>query len=66
MFKNLWFQAHWLIGITAGIVLAIVGFTGGILSFESEIQQWLNRDVRAVAPKEDRRGAADRAAKPVT
>lgn len=52
MFKNLWFQAHWLIGITAGIVLAIVGFTGGILSFESEIQQWLNRDVRAVAPQD--------------
>ncbi len=48
--KNFWFQAHWLVGISAGIVLAIVGATGGILSFEDEIQAWLNRDVRQVAP----------------
>jgi len=48
MLKNVWFQAHWLIGITAGIILAIVGLTGGILSFETEIQAWLNRDVRKV------------------
>jgi sulfite reductase (NADPH) flavoprotein alpha-component len=46
--KNFWFQAHWLVGITAGIVLAIVGTTGSILSFEDEIQEWMNRDVRRV------------------
>lgn len=47
--KNLWFQAHWLVGITAGIILVVVGVTGGLLSFEDEIQNWLNRDVRQVA-----------------
>lgn len=50
MFKRFLFQTHWLVGITAGTVLAIVGLTGGILSFESNIQHWLNRDVRMVAP----------------
>lgn len=48
MLKNFWFQTHWLIGITAGVILAVVGLTGGILSFETEIQDWLNRDVRRV------------------
>lgn len=46
--KKFWSQAHWLVGITAGVVLAVVGVTGGILSFEDEIQNWLNRDVRQV------------------
>lgn len=49
MLKRFLFQTHWLIGITAGVVLAIVGLTGGILSFESGIQHWLNRDVRMIA-----------------
>jgi len=49
MFRNIWFQAHWLIGITAGIVLAIVGLTGAMLAFETPLQQWLNRDTRTVA-----------------
>src|SRR5262245_16160286 len=42
------FQAHWLVGITAGVVLATVGTTGAILAFETEIVDWLNRDVRTV------------------
>lgn len=46
--KRFWFQAHWLVGITAGIVLAVVGATGAMLSFEDEIQNWLNREVRMV------------------
>lgn len=49
MLKKILFQAHWVIGITAGVVLAIVGLTGAILSFETPIQNWLNRDVRTVA-----------------
>lgn len=48
MFKSFLFQAHWVVGITAGVVLAFVGLTGGMLSFESEIQAWLNRNVRTV------------------
>lgn len=50
MFKRFLFQTHWLIGITAGTVLAIVGLTGSMLSFEGDIQYWLNRDVRIVVP----------------
>jgi sulfite reductase (NADPH) flavoprotein alpha-component len=40
------FQAHWLVGITAGVILAFVGATGALLSFETEILAWLNRDAR--------------------
>lgn len=49
MLKKILFQAHWLVGITAGVILAIVGATGAILAFETPIQNWLNRDVRNVA-----------------
>lgn len=31
------FQIHWLLGITAGFVLAVMGVTGALLSFEDEI-----------------------------
>ena len=48
--KNLWFQLHWLLGITAGIVLAVVGVTGAMLSFEHEIKVWLNPGVMTVTP----------------
>ncbi len=48
MFKWIWFQAHWLVGITAGVVLAVVGFTGGMLSFEDEILRAMNPGVLTV------------------
>lgn len=48
MFKKLWFQLHWLLGITAGVVLALVGLTGATLSFESDILRWLNPEVMTV------------------
>jgi len=51
MFKQVWFQTHWVIGITAGVVLAVVGVTGGLLSFETQILDWLNSDVRIVSPR---------------
>lgn len=34
MFKNVLFQLHWLLGITAGAVLAVMGLSGAVLSFE--------------------------------
>ena len=49
MFKKLWFQLHWLLGITAGVVLAVVGLTGATLSFESDILRWLNPGIMTVA-----------------
>ena len=40
--KRTWFQIHWALGISAGIVLAVVGVTGACLSFQDEILHWLN------------------------
>jgi sulfite reductase (NADPH) flavoprotein alpha-component len=51
-FKKLLSQFHWIVGISAGIVLAIVGITGAILSFEGPIVDRLNRDARRVAAPE--------------
>jgi sulfite reductase (NADPH) flavoprotein alpha-component len=31
------YQAHWLLGITAGVVLSVMGVTGAIMAFEDEI-----------------------------
>ncbi|HEY8508856.1 MAG TPA: PepSY-associated TM helix domain-containing protein [Steroidobacteraceae bacterium] len=50
MLRKILFQAHWLAGITAGIVLAVVGVTGAMLSFEHQILDRLNADVRRVRP----------------
>ncbi|MFT3965285.1 MAG: sulfite reductase flavoprotein subunit alpha [Sphingobium sp.] len=40
--KRIFFQLHWFLGITAGIVLAIMGVTGATISFEDEIREALN------------------------
>ncbi|MET0288948.1 MAG: PepSY domain-containing protein, partial [Pseudoxanthomonas sp.] len=37
MLKSFLFQLHWLLGITAGTVLALMGLTGATLSFEDEL-----------------------------
>ncbi len=42
MLKKILFQIHWFFGITAGLVLALMGITGAIYSFEDEILEWLN------------------------
>ena len=44
MTRNFLFQIHWFLGITAGLVLAVMGVTGATLSFEPEILAALNRD----------------------
>ncbi|MGE4323488.1 MAG: PepSY domain-containing protein [Sphingobium sp.] len=44
------FQLHWLLGVTAGIVLAIMGVTGGSLSFRDEIVELLSPGVVAMVP----------------
>ncbi|KGM56910.1 hypothetical protein N799_01780 [Lysobacter arseniciresistens ZS79] len=49
-FRNVIFQVHWFLGITAGVVLALVGVTGGILSFEDELLEALNPGVMTVEP----------------
>src|SRR5450830_1554718 len=52
MFKNIWFQVHWFIGITAGTILMAIGVTGAILSFREEITDWLNPGIVYVAARQ--------------
>src|SRR5690606_5446799 len=52
-FRNAVFQLHWFFGITAGIVLAIVGVSGGILSLEDEMLKALNPGVMTVQARNE-------------
>ena len=38
------FRLHWALGLTAGFVLAVVGLTGALLSYEEALTGWANRD----------------------
>ena len=42
MLKKIFFQIHWFLGISAGLILSIMGVTGAIYSYEQPIQKWLN------------------------
>lgn len=44
MTRNMLFQIHWFLGITAGLMLAVMGVTGASISFEPEILAALNPD----------------------
>lgn len=59
MFRNLWFQLHWILGITAGVILAVVGVTGGLLSFEQDILRLINPGVMTVTPGQQARLSPD-------
>lgn len=48
MMKRLWFQLHWFFGITAGLVLAVVGLTGALLSYDDELTRALSPGVMTV------------------
>lgn len=52
MFKKTIFQLHWLFGITAGLVLSLMGLTGAVYSFQEEILQALNPDTSQVQARE--------------
>lgn len=52
MLKKLWFQTHWLLGISAGLVLAMMGVTGATLSFENELLRALNPGLLSVPARE--------------
>jgi sulfite reductase (NADPH) flavoprotein alpha-component len=46
--KKTLFQLHWFFGITAGLVLALMGITGAIWSFQEELLRAFNADVLKV------------------
>lgn len=49
--KRFWTQLHWLIGITAGSLLLLIGLSGAVLSFREELLDALNPGGRQVAPR---------------
>lgn len=69
LLKRVLFRLHWLAGISAGLVLGVVGFTGGLLGLEEPVLAWLNPAMRVSAAGRplqtpDRWLAAARAAMP--
>ncbi|PWB34888.1 flavodoxin [Pseudomonas sp. SDI] len=48
MLKKSLFQLHWFFGITAGLVLALMGVTGAVWSFQEELLRAFNPDVLKV------------------
>lgn len=68
--KRFLFRLHWLLGIPAGLVLAVVGTTGALLGFEHELTSLMNPAFHLGAPARgeahsiDASVAAARAARP--
>jgi len=52
LLKKTLFQLHWLFGISAGLVLALMGVTGATLSFQDEILRLLNSQTLRVEMRE--------------
>jgi len=50
--KNILFQLHWFFGITAGLVLSIMGITGALYAFEGEIMRAINPETLQVEVRE--------------
>ena len=53
MFKKVLFQLHWFFGITAGLVLALMGVTGALYSFQEEILLAINPEMAVTAQAGD-------------
>lgn len=53
MLKNVLFQLHWFLGITAGSVLAIMGITGATLAFQDEILRSMNPSLEHVVHRHE-------------
>ncbi len=54
--RKLWLQVHLYLGLAAGAILAVIGFTGSILVFFEELQEILNADQIVIsAPPESQR-----------
>lgn len=47
------FWLHLVAGVVAGVIIAVMSFTGVALAFEKEIIAWAERDLRRVTPPAD-------------
>ncbi|MBB2962241.1 PepSY-associated TM helix domain-containing protein [Methylobacterium sp. R2-1] len=52
--RTVLFRLHWALGLTAGLVLALMGVTGALMSYEDAITALANRDRVQVAAAQDR------------
>ena len=52
MVKKTLFQLHWFFGITAGLVLALMGITGAAVSFQDELLRLFNPEALKVHVRE--------------
>lgn len=50
MLRKILFRLHWLLGLTAGLVLALMGVTGALMSYEEAVTDWANADRAFVSP----------------
>jgi len=46
------FRLHWALGLTAGLILAVMGVTGALLSYEEALTNWANSDRQVVQVRE--------------
>lgn len=49
MLKKIVFQLHWFFGISAGLILAIMGVTGALYSYDKQILRTFNHDSYVVS-----------------
>src|SRR5687768_6405880 len=55
LFRKILFWLHLISGVIAGVVIFIMSVTGALLSFEKDIAEYFERDMRRVAPVENAR-----------
>ena len=55
MHKKLLFKIHLILGLIAGVILLIIGLTGAILSFQTEIINSINKDSYIVEVQDSQR-----------
>ncbi|RZS31056.1 PepSY-associated TM helix domain-containing protein [Corticibacter populi] len=57
--RRAWLRLHSLAGLAAGAVLALMGLTGALMSFEDEILEWVNPGLRVADAGAARRPYAE-------
>lgn len=57
--RTVLFRTHWLIGLTAGLVLALMGVTGALMSYEEMVTDALNAERAAIVPADRTRLAPE-------
>jgi sulfite reductase (NADPH) flavoprotein alpha-component len=52
--SRLLFKAHWLVGITVGVLLALMGTTGALMAFQYPMLDAINAEARTVSVQGER------------